>query len=123
MWYYSTNEATGGPYSELTLRRLHDKGIVKDSTLVWSKGMDDWKPFKEVFNQFIVCPSCRTVIEYGGNFCPQCGYHFVEEKTLRCPTCNTMNDAGSIYCENCHRKLSETQVVLTLNPQTGKKKG
>lgn len=43
------------------------------------------------------CPSCGT--EYEGNFCPNCGFKWMEEKT--CPQCGATVRGSAKFCNNC----------------------
>lgn len=47
-WYYSEAEQPVGPISEEKLLRLVAVGTVGGDTLVWTEGMKDWRPAREV---------------------------------------------------------------------------
>jgi hypothetical protein len=48
-WYYESEGKPQGPVSENLLRQLAREGKISLHTLVWSKGMPDWKPLSEAF--------------------------------------------------------------------------
>lgn len=48
-WYYESEGKPQGPVSDSLLRELLAEGKISHHTLVWSKGMPDWKPLWESF--------------------------------------------------------------------------
>ncbi len=51
LWYYEKNGQQNGPVSEDELKELVQAGELRESNLVWKQGMEDWKPYTEVFAQ------------------------------------------------------------------------
>lgn len=47
-WFYADGEERVGPVTEAELVRLVSIGTVERDTLVWTEGMNDWKPAKQV---------------------------------------------------------------------------
>ena len=43
-WYYGSQGQQNGPVSEAELRHLIAQGVVKQDTLVWREGLQEWKP-------------------------------------------------------------------------------
>jgi hypothetical protein len=43
-WHYAVNRERKGPVSRLEIVSLIELGTITRKTLVWSDGMDDWKP-------------------------------------------------------------------------------
>lgn len=50
-WYYLAGEQTVGPFSEEQLASLQRAGAITNSTLIWHKGTDQWKPICEALPQ------------------------------------------------------------------------
>lgn len=47
-WFYTVKGERLGPVSEVQMLDLYKQGKIKDSDLVWSVGMKDWKTISEV---------------------------------------------------------------------------
>lgn len=47
-WYYAIQAQKAGPVSWEEIERLERAGDVSPATLVWRKGMTDWRPLREV---------------------------------------------------------------------------
>lgn len=47
-WYYAIGDNEKGPIPAAELKSLAMDGTIKQSTLVWKEGMDDWKPASEI---------------------------------------------------------------------------
>lgn len=47
MWYYAKGSRKVGPVAEVALRALYSSGGITGETLVWSRGMKQWKPLRE----------------------------------------------------------------------------
>lgn len=47
-WYIFVNSSHVGPYSQLEMKAFYDKKDIKDSTLIWREGMEEWLPYKKV---------------------------------------------------------------------------
>lgn len=43
-WYYAAGNSRQGPVDEATARALIQDGTITPATLVWTQGMDNWKP-------------------------------------------------------------------------------
>ncbi|UWR22678.1 DUF805 domain-containing protein [Sulfitobacter sp. S190] len=43
-WYYAFEGTSKGPVSQVQFDELIDAGVVRENTLVWQEGMDDWLP-------------------------------------------------------------------------------
>jgi uncharacterized RDD family membrane protein YckC len=56
-WYYANNRQQQGPVDETEFQDLVREGVIREDTLIWRKGMENWRPFgeykKEVFQQVI----------------------------------------------------------------------
>ena len=46
-WYYVKAEERQGPVTETLIRSFLESGLLTNETLVWSKGMDDWRKISE----------------------------------------------------------------------------
>lgn len=44
MWYYAKESCRQGPVDEITLRELIRQGVITSQTLVWTVGMEQWRP-------------------------------------------------------------------------------
>lgn len=107
VWYYAENSRQHGPLSESEFERMIADGQIRDNTLVWKDGMEDWRPLSDVKEAGasqhptatanvaerplespaptgVVCSNCeRTVpseqIDRYGNIriCPECKPHFL----------------------------------------------
>ena len=55
-WYYSDWEAHFGPISEDELRSKAQGGEVARDHLVWTEGMEDWQPVREIFDDLTIPP-------------------------------------------------------------------
>jgi hypothetical protein len=47
-WHYAIDRKKLGPVEEAEFARLVGDGVITDATLVWTKGMPEWKPYAEV---------------------------------------------------------------------------
>ena len=47
MWYYAKEDRKVGPVAEVALRALYSSGDITRETLVWSRGMEQWKPLRD----------------------------------------------------------------------------
>jgi len=47
-WFYVENEQQKGSVTEDELRDVLRKGMIPEETLVWSEGMGDWMPIKNI---------------------------------------------------------------------------
>ena len=47
MWYYSKDDQPNGPFSEMEMQDLFNKGIIHEETPVWQEELDEWVPMKE----------------------------------------------------------------------------
>ena len=56
-WYYANNRQQQGPVDETEFQDLVREGVIREDTLIWREGMENWRPFgeykKEVFQQVI----------------------------------------------------------------------
>ena len=55
-WHYAINQVTHGPVSGADLRALIEDGTVTRASLVWTEGMNDWKPAGELREFFAPAP-------------------------------------------------------------------
>ncbi|PWU08374.1 MAG: RDD family protein [Verrucomicrobia bacterium] len=104
-WYYVKAGQQAGPVEEAQLDELARSGQILSETLVWSEGMDNWKPYGEVRSPAptpsaaqavvaappvaatqAVCAECRGVfnvqdmIRYGNAYvCANCKPLFVQK--------------------------------------------
>ncbi len=66
------------------------------------------------------CPKCGT--EFSGNFCPECGEKWQEEKT--CPQCGAKLSGGVRFCNECGYAFEKQKVKVkrekTENPTLAK---
>jgi len=51
-WHYTKGTDRHGPVSKQELRRLADAGELQPTDLVWSEGMSDWRPARDVEELF-----------------------------------------------------------------------
>jgi hypothetical protein len=56
-WYYAAGMTRKGPYEQEDFRKLVTEGVVTPEALVWTSGMTDWKPWREVSSQFPPSPA------------------------------------------------------------------
>jgi len=50
-WFYESEGERQGPVGETRLGDLRRDGIITDSTLIWSDGMEGWTPCEAVFEE------------------------------------------------------------------------
>jgi len=73
-WFYATGGNRVGPVTPVAFENLVKDGAVKADTLVWSKGMPDWRPYGEVAGDTAVCTASggrhwrRDMVPYEGGF-------------------------------------------------------
>jgi membrane protease subunit (stomatin/prohibitin family) len=48
VWHIAENGQTKGPFSKATMGRMASEGGLKRDTLVWTPGLDGWKPAGEI---------------------------------------------------------------------------
>jgi membrane protease subunit (stomatin/prohibitin family) len=48
VWHVAANGQTTGPFSRATLGRMASEGTFSRTSMVWSAGMDGWKPASEI---------------------------------------------------------------------------
>lgn len=51
-WYYQKGSEQAGPVDAAEITKLVGSGEIKEETLVWKEGMDNWKPYVEVKSNF-----------------------------------------------------------------------
>lgn len=98
-WYYATPQKTqAGPVDETTLERLLAEGTVTAATLVWTEGMENWKPLGSVreawgppVGQPAPAPASPSVA--GAATCAECGGSF--------PTDQVITLGGKSVCAAC----------------------
>lgn len=87
-WYYVKDNAQAGPVDHLALEGLFRDGTVNESTLVWSAGMETWRPYSEVR------PGQPAALTGSGAVCAECGKTFDKSEMIRhgetsvCAGCN-----------------------------------
>jgi len=62
-WYYAKNGEQHGPVSKIKLVGLFESGELKDSTLVWTSGMDEWKRADDLEQKIISSPSSPPPVQ------------------------------------------------------------
>ncbi len=73
-WFYANGGNRVGPVTPEAFENLVKDGAVKADTLVWSKGMTDWRPYAEVSADTAVCAASggrhwrRDMVPYEGGF-------------------------------------------------------
>ncbi len=76
-WYYVKDNAQAGPVDNAALDGLFRAGTIKDGTLVWSPGMETWRPYSEV-------RPGQTPALIGSEFvCAECGKTFDKGEMIR----------------------------------------
>ncbi len=63
------------------------------------------------------CENCGT--EFEGNFCPECGEKYTEQKT--CPQCGTTLSGNAKFCTECGYSFYESSVPAAKQPETREK--
>jgi uncharacterized RDD family membrane protein YckC len=87
-WYYVKDNAQAGPVDHATLDGLFRAGTISDGTLVWSPGMETWRPYSEVR------PGQPPALIGNEAVCAECGKTFDKAKMIQhggawvCPVCN-----------------------------------
>jgi len=56
-WYYSENNQRRGPVPQDELEQMAREGKITPDTLVWSEGMANWQPYREMFPAEVMQPS------------------------------------------------------------------
>ncbi|NQT92248.1 MAG: RDD family protein [Lentisphaerae bacterium] len=79
-WYYAENGETSGPLDEQAFADLVSAGNVRDDTLVWHDGMEEWQPY-------------GLLADATGVRCSVCGRPFAEDELIRFQ--------GSLICAAC----------------------
>lgn len=98
-WYYAIGEQREGPVTAARLRQLVSYGNVKDDTLVWTEGMADWRPLREVRDRlFMDAPEPVPVAA------PAAGDAYPQVATAFCPTC------GAKVAPEALARVGETEV-------------
>lgn len=73
-WFYATGGNRVGPVAPVAFENLVKEGVVKTDTLVWSKGMAEWRPYTDVAAETAVCVSSggrywhRDMVPYEGSY-------------------------------------------------------
>lgn len=100
-WYYASQGERFGPFDDAQFRGLVGQGTVRDDTLVWRDGMENWQPFSEVSAATTpsAAPARRGGEEYGAGteqpmvVCSSCGNLFRSDEVIQyqgayiCATC------------------------------------
>lgn len=79
-WYYADNGQSSGPHDDETFANLVTAGTVRDDTLVWHEGMEEWEAY-----------GLQTNDE--GARCSVCGRLLPEDDLIRFQ--------DSLICANC----------------------
>ena len=68
-WYYANQGQQAGPVDEAAFENLVRQGVVRDDSLVWKEGMDEWKPYSAVRpSPMAAAPTVVMQIPPGGFF-------------------------------------------------------
>ncbi|SFV67074.1 Putative virion core protein (lumpy skin disease virus) [hydrothermal vent metagenome] len=51
-YHIAVDDVSEGPYDVKTIKNLIEKGTIKRDTLVWRKGLEDWKPAKSILKEY-----------------------------------------------------------------------
>lgn len=62
---------------------------------------------KEIDNEQIACPKCKTLNEKGKKFCTECGAKLTNE----CPACHTPVDFGVKFCPECGNSMQSSCII------------
>lgn len=60
LWYYAAGTTPVGPFPAAELRRLLDQGEIQPETKIWTNGMADWVPCRDVPAIFPAPVTIRT---------------------------------------------------------------
>ncbi len=65
-WHYGTGGGGQAQADEENLQELVESGAIKPGTMMWSQGMDGWKPATEVLPELFRGPGTPPPLEPGG---------------------------------------------------------
>ena len=97
MWYYAVDGEKCGPIDEDELRRLINEGDLGLNGLVWSSGMEEWRPVSEI-DELHPSPPPLTQEEANSFSSPP-----VSEETFSNLEDNDTLPVGSIYTSNTNK--------------------
>jgi predicted RNA-binding Zn-ribbon protein involved in translation (DUF1610 family) len=61
------------------------------------------------------CPSCKTMVPAGSNYCPVCGY----QMNVTCANCNSIQSIYNMHCVQCGSRLREDdKLQVEVEPQS-----
>ena len=67
-WFYTIKGEQSGPVGELELIEMYNTKVLRDSDLVWSLSMKDWKPLGEVLPKIMrVIPAVTQIPQVPAN--------------------------------------------------------
>ncbi len=97
MWYYVSGGEQQGPVSEEELQSLVRSGVVSADSLVWQKGMPQWRRYADVASQGAEVGQGRDPAMQGvSQVCAECGAVFPADEMGRygdsyvCATCGPL---------------------------------
>jgi len=76
-WYYAEAGEQRGPITDVELSDLAKTGTIRDGTLVWREGMENWQPYGKVKS-----PSSAPPPRLGEVVCWQCGKMFLKDEVI-----------------------------------------
>lgn len=106
-WYYESSSGQAGPVSEESIKELARTGQIRNSTLVWHEGMEDWKSYGELMG--LSGSTTRTESALQG-VCSECGQAF--------PVDDLIIYGNARVCAQC-KPLFVQKIKEGVKPQMG----
>ena len=73
VWYYADGDRQRGPISDEEFQEMVTRGRIREETLVWKDGMDNWQPLKSASEAGLVTLNPASAMPPGGNPSPYSG--------------------------------------------------
>jgi uncharacterized RDD family membrane protein YckC len=105
-WYYADQGQKKGPVEESTLDELVLAGVVRDDTLVWKEGMQNWQPHGSVrvpVSALAVPPAGLSDARY----CGECGRPFPANELVAIGTVPVCATCKPIYLQRLREGSSQ----------------
>jgi len=100
-WFYAVGDKQMGPVPEEEFKRLAADGTIRPDTLVWSAGMDNWRPYREIASASV--GTAPPASELSGSTTELSG-------STTEPSGST-SGAGSVVCRECGKIFPPEEVV------------
>lgn len=98
-WYYADAGRQVGPIEETALDDLVRTGVVRDDTLIWREGMENWQPHGSVRGVRPPPPAPPVPMVAGGSFCSECGRPFSREQLSMVGNAQVCEQCKPIYLQ------------------------